>query len=116
MKNYKNNSSSIHCIVSLLSMACLSLSLLSAPSYAEKTANSFKANNAVIKKMKVRNVGELDRGLNLARGGNHSAIVLTCYPPTDSWCANEFQTACEKGGGGLSTEPDGGISCSGETE
>lgn len=38
-------------------------------------------------------------------------ISLTCRPPDDDYCATDFQARCDEGGGGLSTEPDGGITC-----
>lgn len=36
---------------------------------------------------------------------------ITCRPATSNWCANGFQIQCERQDGGLSTEPDGGITC-----
>jgi len=117
MKNYKPNQSSINHAVSLLSATCLSLSLLSTPVFADKAvANSFKTNTATVKTIKARNNSDVNKAFRIARADSHSAIVITCHPPDHKWCAGDFQTACEEGGGGLSTEPDGGISCSAETD
>jgi hypothetical protein len=40
-----------------------------------------------------------------------AADSVTCRPATSNWCANGFQIACDTQNGGLSTEPDGGITC-----
>jgi hypothetical protein len=40
-----------------------------------------------------------------------AADSITCRPATSNWCANGFQIQCERQDGGLSTEPDGGITC-----
>lgn len=46
-----------------------------------------------------------------AQGGAARADSVTCRPATSNWCANGFQIACDTQNGGLSTEPDGGITC-----
>ena len=48
-------------------------------------------------------------------GTSEGPIVVSCHPPSNDWCANGFQDACTSMGGGLSTEPDGGISCAANT-
>lgn len=40
-----------------------------------------------------------------------AADSITCRPGNSNWCANGFQIQCERQDGGLSTEPDGGVTC-----
>jgi len=40
------------------------------------------------------------------------AIEISCSPASSSWCAKDFVTACDNAKGGLSTDPDGGVTCS----
>ncbi len=101
-------------IVALLTV-CYSLAGFSVTASAgEAVLKSvmLKNNTHKLKKVRVRNHSELDKALDLAARDSHSAIVITCHPPTNKWCAGEFQTKCTDAGGGLSTEPDGGIACS----
>lgn len=46
-----------------------------------------------------------------ATQGTAAADSVTCRPASSNWCANGFQLACDRSEGGLSTEPDGGITC-----
>lgn len=49
--------------------------------------------------------------LGSRQSGETKGVVYRCESDTD-FCATEFVTACEKGGGGASTDPDGGVVCS----
>lgn len=42
--------------------------------------------------------------------GNGGGVKDTC-PGGDHGCINDLKAACDKAGGGLSTEPDGGVDC-----
>lgn len=112
MKNYKNNyfAGRLYSLLVCVSLAGFSISA----SAGEAVAKSIKLENNryKIENVRVRNNAELSKALNLAAKDTHSAIVITCHPPTNDWCAGKFQTKCTDAGGGLSTEPDGGIACS----
>lgn len=43
--------------------------------------------------------------------GTVAADSVTCRPGDSNWCSNGFQIACDTQDGGLSTEPDGGVTC-----
>lgn len=64
--------------------------------------------------LQVTNKEEFQRALDLARRNNDGAVALeiSCHPPDHEWCAGGFQAACDDHEGGLSTNPDGGITCS----
>ncbi|MEZ5832532.1 MAG: hypothetical protein R3D05_15270 [Dongiaceae bacterium] len=47
-----------------------------------------------------------------AKGRNRQAIEISCKPASSDWCANGFVQACDKAKGGMSTDPDGGVTCS----
>lgn len=55
-----------------------------------------------------------NRALDLkASDPNTSALVLTCSPGDSAWCSEGgFLKACDDAGGGMSTNPDGSVSCS----
>lgn len=38
--------------------------------------------------------------------------AINCYSPDTNWCSNGYASACDGLHGGLSTEPDGSITCS----
>lgn len=38
--------------------------------------------------------------------------AINCYSPDTNWCSNGYANACDGLHGGLSTEPDGSITCS----
>lgn len=42
--------------------------------------------------------------------GNGGHVMDTC-PGGDQACINDLKANCDKAGGGLSTEPDGGVDC-----
>lgn len=117
MKHTKHEHTSNCRTIILLSVAYLSMSLLSTPVLADKAvAKSLSTNTGAVKNIKARNSSDLKRAFRIASTDNHSALVVTCHPPEHKWCAGEFQTACEDMGGGVGTEPDGGISCSVDAE
>lgn len=50
------------------------------------------------------------RALANRDSGEDEGVIYRCESDTD-FCATDFVTACEKGGGGASTDPDGGVVC-----
>jgi hypothetical protein len=50
------------------------------------------------------------RDLTNRDGGEDKGVIYRCESDTD-FCATDFVAACEKGGGGASTDPDGGVVC-----
>jgi len=46
-----------------------------------------------------------------ANRGTAAADSVTCRPGTSDWCAGGFQTRCDEQKGSLSSEPDGGVTC-----
>lgn len=47
------------------------------------------------------------------RGGTTRALDLTCQSDGSSnHCATKFVAACDEAGGGMSTNPDGSVTCS----
>ncbi|MCB2096294.1 MAG: hypothetical protein AB7F91_02620 [Parvularculaceae bacterium] len=59
---------------------------------------------------------EFEQALDLAGDSSTSAatVDITCHDdgPDEGFCAGDFADVCAKKNGGLSTEPDGGITCS----
>ena len=62
----------------------------------------------------VQNAHEVKRAFDLAakeeRG--RQAIEISCAPANSDWCAKDFVQACANAKGGMSTNPDGGVTCS----
>ena len=52
-----------------------------------------------------------DAPLFQVKPGTSAADSITCRPGTSNWCANGFQIQCERQDGALSSEPDGGVTC-----
>lgn len=47
-----------------------------------------------------------------ARERGRQAIEISCAPAGSDWCAKDFVQACANAKGGMSTNPDGGVTCS----
>ena len=58
------------------------------------------------KRAKRRNQRRTNNKLSASRGG----VKDTC-PGGDHGCIKDLKASCDKAGGGLSTEPDGGVDC-----
>lgn len=87
-----------------LSSASLLSPMLAAADQIQKTG--------AVKQIQVRNAVELQRAFNLAAAEGRQAIEISCFPASSSWCAEGFVAACDKNGGGMSSDPDGGVTCS----
>ncbi len=84
----------------LSSMACVAL----APAAAD---------TAKIKQLSVRSAAEVTSVFDLAAADRgRQAIEISCSPASSTWCAGGFVAACDKAKGGMSTGPDGGVTCS----
>jgi hypothetical protein len=56
---------------------------------------------------------EVERAFGFAaKERGRQAIEISCAPADSDWCANDFVAACDKNDGGMSTNPDGGVTCS----
>jgi len=96
-------------------MAAFSLVLLAAaatPALAEKTGN-FEIQMLMSEANNAANVAKIKRTFDLAaRQRGRQAIEISCAPGDSSWCAKEFVAACDRHDGGMSTNPDGSVTCS----
>jgi hypothetical protein len=92
----------------------LSLALLAAaaPALAEKPLQ-FEIQMATSDLQNAENAAKIKRTFDLAaRQRGRQAIEISCAPGDSSWCAKEFVAACDKHDGGMSTNPDGSVTCS----
>ncbi len=91
-----------HLVVAVLA-ASFAAAALGSPAIADKAP----------KQMTVRNAAEVKGvfGLAAAEGGRQ-AIEISCSPANSTWCAKDFVAACDRAKGGMSTGPDGGVTCS----
>jgi hypothetical protein len=65
------------------------------------------------KQLNVRNAAEVKKVFGIAAAdGGRQAIEISCSPADSDWCAKDFVTACDNAKGGMSTGPDGGVTCS----
>lgn len=56
---------------------------------------------------------EVKRAFGLAaKERGRQAIEISCAPADSQWCADDFVQACDEQDGGMSTNPDGGVTCS----
>jgi hypothetical protein len=61
----------------------------------------------------VQNAYEVKRAFGLAaKEGGRQAIEISCSPAGSDWCAKDFVQACTNAKGGMSTNPEGGVTCS----
>ncbi len=65
-----------------------------------------------VKQMNVRTAAEVKRVFGFAAERGRQAIEISCAPADSDWCAKDFVTACDNADGGMSTNPDGGVTCS----
>lgn len=66
-----------------------------------------------IKKFVVKNERDVKPTFGLAaRERGRQAIEISCAPADSQWCADDFVAACDKAKGGMSTNPEGGVTCS----
>lgn len=95
----------------------LSLALLAAaaaPALAEKTVQTLQFEIQVATS-DMQNAAKIKRTFDLAaaaRQRGRQAIEISCAPGGSTWCAKEFVAACDKHDGGMSTNPDGSVTCS----
>jgi hypothetical protein len=97
----------------------LSLALLAVvaggPALAEKSGQTlqFEIQMATSDMQNSENVAKIKRTFDLAaRQSGRQAIEISCAPGDSSWCAKEFVAACDKHDGGMSTNPEGSVTCS----
>jgi hypothetical protein len=63
--------------------------------------------------LRARNSAEIRRSFGLAaRQPGAQAIEITCAPGSSDHCTGDFVAACDKNDGGMSTNPDGSVTCS----
>ena len=61
----------------------------------------------------VQSAYEVKRAFDLAaKERGRQAIEISCAPADSQWCADDFVQACDNAKGGMSTNPDGGVTCS----
>jgi|SRR5688572_15295129 len=61
----------------------------------------------------VQSAYEVKRAFDLAaRERGRQAIEISCSPAGSDWCAKDFVDACANAKGGMSTNPEGGVTCS----
>jgi len=66
-----------------------------------------------VKQLEVRNTAEVKTVFGFAAAdGGRQAIEISCSPADSDWCAKDFVTACDNAKGGMSTNPEGGVTCS----
>jgi len=83
------------------------------PSFADTAGDQqiAQTKKKSMKKVVVRNRGEVKRAFGLATRPGTAAVDLTCSPASATHCIEDFATACNDADGGLSQGPDG-ITCS----
>ena len=94
----------------------LSLGLLAAiaaiPAAADRTLN-FEIQMATSEMNNAENAAKIKKTFNMAAAQRgRQAIEISCSPASSTWCAKDFVTACDNAKGGMSTGPDGGVTCS----
>lgn len=78
-----------------------------------QNAESVRSATKEAKQLRVLSAPEVKRAFDLAaRDGGRQAIEISCAPADSEWCAKDFVAACDKADGGMSTNPDGGVTCS----
>lgn len=81
---------------------------LSAPAGAE-----FEIQLMMSRYNEAESVAKIDKAFGLAaRERGRQEIEISCAPADSQWCAKDFVAACDKNKGGMSTSPDGGVTCS----
>lgn len=95
-----------------LSLAILAVSaggaMLSAPASA-----AFEIQMLMSRHNQAQNAARIDKAFGLAaKERGRQEIEISCAPADSQWCAKDFVAACDKNKGGMSTNPDGGVTCS----
>ena len=94
-----------------VALSLVLLAAVAAPALAEKTLQ-FEIQMAT---SEMQNAAKIKRTFDLAaaaRQRGRQAIEISCAPGDSPWCAKEFVAACDKHDGGMSTNPDGSVTCS----
>ncbi len=104
------------CPLAILAVAAA----LAAPAAAQQfeIQNSMSAFNqaeslARTKQIDVRSATQVKPAFGLAaKERGRQAIEISCSPAGSDWCAKDFVDACANAKGGMSTNPEGGVTCS----
>jgi hypothetical protein len=95
-----------------LALSIALLAAAAAPALAEKPLQ-FEIQMATSELQNAANVAKIKRTFDLAaRQRGRQAIEISCAPANSDWCAKDFVQACANAKGGMSTNPDGGVTCS----
>lgn len=95
-----------------LSLAILASSVAFATASLDAAADQLLRAQTV-KQLNVRSAAEVKEVFGFAAAdGGRQAIEISCAPADSDWCAKDFVTACDNAKGGMSTNPDGGVTCS----
>jgi hypothetical protein len=95
-----------------LSLAILASSMALATVSLDAGADQLLQTKSV-KQLNVRTAAEVKKVFGIAAAaGGRQAIEISCSPADSDWCAKDFVTACDNAKGGMSTGPDGGVTCS----
>jgi len=96
--------------------ACAALAVIAGTalggSTAATAAQQLKAKPQNVLELKVRSKAEVKRTFGFAAGQRRQAIEISCAPGGSEHCSGDFVTACDNHGGGMSTNPDGSVTCS----
>jgi TRAP-type C4-dicarboxylate transport system substrate-binding protein len=92
----------------------LSLAILAATAALSAQAGAdFEIQMQLSEANNAHNSAEIKKAFKLAAAERgRQAIEISCSPASSSWCAKDFVTACDNAKGGMSTDPDGGVTCS----
>ena len=83
---------------------------MTGPAAAQQLA---QAKQAKVLKLQARNAAEVRSSFGLAaRQPGAQAIEISCAPGSSEHCTGDFVAACDKNKGGMSTNPDGSVTCS----
>lgn len=107
-------------MLKILTLATLTLSLVTTPSYAfqhtQKQTSNFSDNltSQIIligqKQYKLKKTSKHHNANQGKLSGNGRHVKDTC-PGGDHACINQLKIDCDAAKGGLSTQPDGGVDC-----
>lgn len=77
------------------------------------TQHFAQAKKQSVLELRVRNAAEVQRSFGFAaRQPGAQAIEISCSPGDSEHCSGDFVTACDDHDGGMSTNPDGSVTCS----
>lgn len=99
-------------IVLLVSVTLLGIGA-SGAAQPSGTQHFAQAKKQSVLELRVRNAAEVRRSFGLAaRQRGAQAIEISCSPGDSEHCSGDFVTACDDHDGGMSTNPDGSVTCS----